>query len=104
MGKTERSKWAGAHESTRATSEFQLLLTYSTLFDKLPPRRAGKGRLRRAARAAGFLQVERRIATLLRFFAGDTPVSTAVRLMHRSLLRRANVGYGGPGAAYDTCG
>ncbi len=30
MGKTERSKWAGAHESTRATSEFQLLLTYST--------------------------------------------------------------------------
>jgi len=27
MGKTERSKWAGAHESTRATSEFQLLLT-----------------------------------------------------------------------------
>ena len=29
-GKTKRSKWAGAHESTRATSEFQLLLTYST--------------------------------------------------------------------------
>jgi hypothetical protein len=30
MGKTERSKWAGAHESMRAKSEFQLLLTYST--------------------------------------------------------------------------
>ena len=30
MGKTERSKWAGAHESMRATSEFQLLLNYST--------------------------------------------------------------------------
>ena len=24
MGKTERSKWAGAHESVWATSEFQL--------------------------------------------------------------------------------
>jgi hypothetical protein len=24
MGKTERSKWAGAHESTREASEFQL--------------------------------------------------------------------------------
>ena len=46
------------------------------LLDKLPPRRAGKGRLRRAGRH-GFFQVERRIATLLRFFAGDTPASTA---------------------------
>jgi hypothetical protein len=25
-GQTERSKWAGAHESTRATSEFQLMI------------------------------------------------------------------------------
>src|ERR1700757_4773 len=34
-------------------------------------------------------------------FAADTAASTAVHLMHRSLLRRANVGYGRPRAAYD---
>src|SRR6266508_2360022 len=28
MGKTERSKWAGAHESTWAKSEFQLRKTF----------------------------------------------------------------------------
>src|SRR5205823_6364517 len=57
------------------------------LFDKLPPRRAGKGRLRRAVRAHGFLQVERRIAKAFG--------STATQLMPRRLLRRANVGTAG---------
>src|SRR5437867_3064315 len=48
------------------------------LFDKLPPRRAGKGRLRRAARAHGFLQVERRIAKAFG--------TTATQLMPRKRL------------------
>src|SRR3954452_3026224 len=48
--------------------------------------RTGKGRLRRAGRADGFLQVERRIATLLQLLAGDTPASTVLRLMHRKPL------------------
>ena len=49
-------------------------------------------------------RVERRTAKAFgatRENAGDTPASTAVQLMHRSLLRRADVGYGGPRAAYD---
>ena len=85
----------------RATSEFQLLLTYSTSF-----RHGGQAKAGSVAPLAHtfFCKWSVALATLLRFFAGDTPVSTAVRLMHRSLLRRANVGYGGPGAAYDTCG
>ncbi len=44
------------------------------------------GKLRLAGRAHGFLQVERRIATALQFFAGDTPAYTAVQLMHHKPL------------------
>jgi len=36
--------------------------------------------------------------------AGETPTSTVVELMHHSLLRSADFGYGGPIAAYDEGG
>src|SRR5207244_10321790 len=51
-GKTERSKWAGAHESTRATSEFQLGRNRGR---RLRPPEAGCARCDTGAGASGTL-------------------------------------------------
>jgi hypothetical protein len=58
-------------------------LTYST-----SSRHGGQAKAGMAASLVHtvFCKVERRIATALRFFTGETPASTAVRLMHRKGL------------------
>ena len=71
----------------------EFLLTYSTSF-----RHGGQAKAGSAAPLAHTVFCKWSIALRKR---SELQLAS---LMHRSLLRRANVGYGGPGAAYDTCG
>src|SRR5206468_1633153 len=56
----------------------------------------------RQLRSLAAARIKPQSATAATVSAGDTPATTALSLMYRKRLRRTNIGYGVPRAAYDS--